>query len=136
MPLHQKSFTGLWSGLITDRLGSSQITVEIKAAADGSLYGSYFFPRSKPAEQGGDFTAELYGQSLFVKTTTDGSRLNFHMNVIGEKRAEMMMFGAIPRPKGNTPRSTVTLFQLKTGEEAPVVWPVVKLWQAFFLKGL
>ena len=136
MSPQQKTFTGIWSGLITDRLGSSRITVEIKAAADGSLYGTYFFPQSKPAQKGGDFTAELYGQLLFIRSTTDGSRLDFHMNVIGEKRAEMMMFGAIPRPKGDTPHSTVTLFQLKKGEEAPVVWPVIRIWQAFFPKGL
>ena len=93
-PQHN-DLTGIWTGLIVHTEGAQKVTVEIMGTQnDGSLYGTYSFPGSKPHEDGGDFTAELYGSWLFIKLEKP-DRIRFHVQIIGKDSPEMM-YGAIP----------------------------------------
>jgi hypothetical protein len=136
MSPRQKALPEYWSGVIVHPKCITPIEVGLKKAAAGNSFrGTYTFPQTKPPEKG-VFTAELYGQLLFIKLTMDGEKIHFHMNVIGQDIAEMMLYGAIPRSKGGTPHATLTLFPSKKTADVPDSWPIVRVWQTLYLKGL
>jgi hypothetical protein len=129
---HHDDLIGDWTGLIVHKKAATKVKVDIKGIQeDGSLYGSYSFPKSDPPEDGGDFTGELFDPWLFIKLK-DNKKVRFHVHITGEKRPEMM-YGAIPSANGKTPHATITLFPAK---EQPSDWPFFGLWQDFFLEGL
>ena len=105
------------------------VYVVIKRQDDGSLYGSYSFPKSE-SEKGGGFTAERYGPLLFIKLEDHGMRVFLY--ITGTNRPEMM-YGAIPRASGKTPHATITVFRVKKEEPSE---PILGLWQDFTGKGL
>ena len=120
---------GDWTGLIVHKYGSTPVKIELKVIPeDGSLYGSYSYPNSDPHEEGGDFTAELYGTWLFIKETSN-SKVHFHVHIIG-KDAPEMMYGAIPSANGKTPHATLTVFPFR--EEPNNKSPFFGVWQDFF----
>jgi hypothetical protein len=123
---------GDWTGLIVHGQGPAPVKVEIKGIQeDGFLYGSYSFPDSKPPEQGGEFTGELYGPWLFIRLEDHG-KLRFHLHIIGKNVPEMM-YGAISRVGGKTPHATITVFPSK---EELTDQSIFSLWQIFKVKGL
>ena len=132
LPRHDDDLIGYWTGLIVHSKGAVEVRVDIKGIQeDGSLYGSYSFPGSKPPEPGGDFAGERFGPLLFIKLKDKG-KLRFHLHITGETGPEMM-YGAIPRANGKSPHSTITVFPSK---EAVDDWQIFGLWQDFFLKDL
>ena len=133
LPRHD-DLIGAWTGLIVHKQGAPTIKVDLKGIQeDGSLYGSYSFPKRDPPEKGGDFTGDLYGPWLFIKLKDNG-KIRFHVHIIGENGPEMM-HGEIPRPNGKTPHATITVFPSK---EEPISKeePSFGLWQVFLLEGL